>query len=364
MNDFKSEPHALKSSIKDAITRVVDSGHYVLGEEVETFESAWARMCNAHFAVGVGNGMDAIEISLRALGVGPGDEVITSSMTAFASVLAIIRAGAVPVLADIEMNTALLSLASAERCLTKKTKAILLIHLYGQVNQMTAWQDFCNANKLYLIEDCAQSHLASWQGQIAGSFGKAGAYSFYPTKNLGAYGDAGAIITNDAELEEKAKRLRNYGQSVRYYHTDIGLNSRLDEIQAAILSERLKWLSKFNQRRREIAQNYNNQIENPLINLMAEPQEPSSHVYHLYVIASDNRAALMKHLADQGIQSLIHYPVPIHLQAACSYITRDPKGLSISELHAHTCLSIPCHPQMINNDVFKVIEVINSFRDI
>jgi len=363
MNDFKAEPQALRSAMLEAAGRVIDSGWYVLGKELEGFELAWANACGAAHALGVGNGMDAIEIALRALDIGPGDEIITTPMTAFATVLAILRAGATPVLADIDPDTALMSVSSAERCVSPKTKAVLLVHLYGQVCHMNAWQSFCDSHSVHLIEDCAQSHLARWQGKVAGTFGRAGAYSFYPTKNLGALGDAGALITNDQELSVKAARIRNYGQSVRYHHPDIGMNSRLDEMQAAILSVRLNWLQGFTERRQKIAEMYSNHIKNPHIRLLASPEERSAHVYHLFVVMCEKRDKLMNHLASDGVQSLIHYPVPVHRQQPCEDMKRDPLGLSVSERHADACLSIPCHPQMSDNDVQKVVESLNSYKD-
>ena len=276
MNDFKAESKILKEDILAAVSRVIDSGWYVLGHELEAFEQLWAEVCGVSHAVGVGNGMDAIEIILRSLQIGPGDEVITTPMTAFATTLGIMRSGAIPVLADIDPETALLDRDSVVRSISPKTKAIILVHLYGQVRDMDAWLQFCESEDIYLIEDCAQSHLAIWHGRVAGSFGKAGAYSFYPTKNLGGLGDGGAVITDDENLSEKARQLRNYGQSTRYHHPEIGMNSRLDEIQAALLSERLKWLEKFNDRRRQIAQRYFEEIKNPLIQHLAKPQEQFS----------------------------------------------------------------------------------------
>lgn len=206
--------------------------------------------------------MDALEISLRALNIGQGDEVITTPMTAFATVLAIMRAGAVPVLADIDPETALMSLDSVKRCLTPKTKGIILVHLYGQIRDMDQWIQFCEESNIVLIEDCAQAHCASWHGQVAGSFGDAGAYSFYPTKNLGAVGDAGIIVTNNEKLAERARSLRNYGQSERYHHHYVGLNSRLDEIQAAMLLVKVQFLSDYTKRRRHIANIYRKEIIN------------------------------------------------------------------------------------------------------
>jgi len=211
MNDFKAEPQSLKEEMLAAVERVIDSGWYVLGKELETFEHRWADVCGVARAVGVGNGMDAIEIALRSLGIGVGDEVITTSMTAFATVLAIFRAGATPVLADIDADTALLNRESVTRCISPKTKAIILVHLYGQVRDMDDWSQFCASRDIYLIEDCAQSHLAKWRGRVAGSFGKAGAYSFYPTKNLGAIGDAGMLVTvTQLRAERSLSSSRNW----------------------------------------------------------------------------------------------------------------------------------------------------------
>lgn len=361
MNDFKAEPPELRDSMLQAVARVLDSGWYVLGNEVAAFEKKWADTCGVAHGVGVGNGMDAIEIALRALDIGPGDEVITTPMTAFATVLAILRAGAIPVLADIDLKSALLSLESAERCISPRTKALLLVHLYGQVRRMEAWTAFCNKHGIVLVEDCAQAHLATWHGKVAGSFGVAGAYSFYPTKNLGASGDAGMLVTNEKTLAERAARLRNYGQSVRYEHPELGMNSRLDEIHAAILAERLKWLPEFTERRWQIADAYRVGIKNTLVTLLAEPEERSAHIYHLFVITCPQRDALQTHLKNHQVQTLIHYPIPIHGQEPCQKIKIDPHGLIASELHATQCLSLPCHPQMTDGDVKKVIATVNSF---
>jgi dTDP-4-amino-4,6-dideoxygalactose transaminase len=362
MNDFKAELSALKEEMLAAVSRVIDSGWYVLGKEVESFEHAWAETCGTSHAVGVGNGMDAIEIALRSLDIGPGDEVITTPMTAFATVLAILRAGATPVLADIDSETALLDLNSVLRCISPKTKAVILVHLYGQIRDMDKWSSFCNERDLFLIEDCAQAHLASWQGGVAGSFGKAGAYSFYPTKNLGALGDAGALVTDDSKIAERASRLRNYGQSVRYHHPEVGMNSRLDEVHAAMLTVRMKWLVEFTERRQAIAKAYQNGILNMAVALMAEPQEATSHVYHLFVVRCDQRDALQAHLTAAGVQTHCHYPVPVHQQEPCRHLRTDPNGLAVSEMHARTCLSLPCHPQMTDADVASVISAVNSFK--
>lgn len=362
MNDFKAEPQELRDDMLSAVSRVFESGWYVLGNEVEQFEKGWAKVCSVKHAIGVANGMDALEIILRAMEVGPGDEVITTSMTAFATVLAILRSGATPVLADIDPDTGLLSLESVVRCLSCKTKAVVLVHLYGQVRDIKAWQSFCEDKKVHLVEDCAQAHLASSDGRMAGSFGVGGAYSFYPTKNLGAIGDGGAIVTDSDEVAFKAKRLRNYGQSERYHHPEIGMNSRLDEVQAAMLQVRLNWLYEFTNRRQQIAKNYIKNLENELIRKLSEPQEFTTHSYHLFVINCEKRDALQKHLESFGIQSHYHYPMPIHFQDPCKNILRDPHGLPAIEQHAKTCLSLPCHPQMTDEDVNAVIEAVNQFK--
>ena len=362
MNDFTAEPVELREAMLSAARRVLESGWYVLGNEVAAFERQWAQTCGVSHGIGVGNGMDAIEIALRSLDIGPGDEVITTPMTAFATVLAILRAGATPVLADIDPDSALLSIESAQRCLSVRTKAVVLVHLYGQVRAMSAWSDFCQTAGIYLIEDCAQAHLATLQGKVAGSFGTAGAYSFYPTKNLGAVGDGGMLITHTASLAERAARLRNYGQSVRYHHPELGMNSRLDEIQAAMLSERMKWLQSYTDQRRHIAEAYRAGITNPLVRPMGTPEESAAHVYHLFVVTCPQRDALQAHLQTQGVQALIHYPIPVHQQVPCQALQMDPNGLRASEKHAAQCLSLPCHPQMTEVDVAQVIAIVNSFR--
>lgn len=361
MNDFTSDPPSLREAQLEAVQRVLDSGWYVLGPEVEAFERQFAAACGARHAVGVANGMDAIEIALRALSIGPGDEVVTTSMTAFATVLAIVRAGAIPRLADINPVTGLMSVDSAKRCVGPRTRAVVLVHLYGQVAQMDDWKELCESAGIHLIEDCAQSHLARWNNQVAGTIGDCGAYSFYPTKNLGAAGDGGALITQSQDIDARAKVLRNYGQSQRYHHPVLGLNSRLDEIQAALLAERLRWLEEFTARRRVIAAAYRTGITNPQVQLLAQPHDINSHVYHLFVVRCTRRDALAAHLKTSGVESFSHYPVPIHHQASCSGILIDPAGLRHSEEHAATCLSIPCQHNLTDAQVATVVDALNSF---
>jgi dTDP-4-amino-4,6-dideoxygalactose transaminase len=361
MNDFSADPLALREAQKAAAQRVLDSGWYILGSEVQAFEAQFAAACGVRHAIGVANGLDAIEIALRALGIGPGDEVITTPMTAFATVLGILRAGATPRLADIDERTAQLAIDSVERCINERTRAILLVHLYGHVTAMDSWLELARSRNLHLIEDCAQAHLAKWRGQVAGTLGVCGAYSFYPTKNLGAPGDAGALITGSDDLAELSRSLRNYGQTQRYHHPNIGLNSRLDELHAAILAERLRFLAGFTERRRAIAGAYRGGIREGAVRLMAAPQAAENHVHHLFVVTCDRRAALAEHLKSQGVESFSHYPVPVHFQKSCGDIARDPRGLPAAERHAEVCLSIPCHHNLSDADVARVIEAVNAF---
>lgn len=361
MADLAHEPEALRVAMHQAVQRVLASGWYVLGAEGRAFEQQWAAACGTAHGVGVANGMDAIEIALRALGIGAGDEVITTPMTAFATVLAILRAGATPVLADIDPASALMSAESVRRCLSPRTRAILLVHLYGQLRGMSAWQALCREAGLALIEDCAQAHGAALRGQHAGSFGRAGAYSFYPTKNLGTAGDGGMLVTDDEAVADRAKRLRNYGQSERYHHPDIGLNSRLDEVHAALLLARLPWLAEFTERRRAVAAAYRAHLQHPAVRLLAPPEEAAAHANHLFVVLCDAREALQAHLQERGVQSLIHYPVPVHEQPPCRALRRDSLGLPHSERHAARCLSLPCHPQLSDTQLDQVIEAVNSF---
>jgi dTDP-4-amino-4,6-dideoxygalactose transaminase len=362
MNSFASEPEELLSAEARAAERVVRSGWYILGEELKRFEKSFAAWAGMPHAAGVGNGMDAIEIGLRAAAIGKGDEVITTAVTAYATILAVLRAGATPVLADIESGSGLLDTQSVERCITPRTKAVLLVHLYGQVPDLDSWTRFCAERRIALVEDCAQAYGARWGGRAAGSFGLFGAFSFYPTKNLGALGDGGAVAASTADLDARVRVIRNYGQTERYHHGELGLNSRLDEMQAAILSERLQWLDRFTVRRRQVAQAYRAGISNPRVAQLSTPCMEENHVYHLFVVTCRDRDGLSRFLKDQGIESLIHYPIPAHKQAPTIEIKRDPNGLAGAEAFASACLSIPCHPQLSDSEVEKVIGAINDFR--
>ena len=360
---FQREPEDLRAAMRSAFDRVVESGYWVLGPEVEAFETAWAERCGVAHAVGTGNGLDAQEIALRALDVGQGDEVITTPMTALATVLAITRAGATPVLADIDPQTALLDTASAQRCMSSRTRAIIPVHLYGNGSAASMWAEFASSNEILLIEDCAQAHLASVNGQPVGSFGSAATFSFYPTKNLGGIGDAGALVTDDSDVAERSKMLRNYGQRDRYHHEVVGMNSRLDELQAALLLVRLRRLEEQTAGRRQVAHRYLEDIDNSAIRLLKAPPDPLSHVHHLFVVRCRDRDSLQKHLSRHGVSTLVHYPVPAHHQPPYGDIRRDPQGLQNSEHFASECVSIPCHGGLEEHEVDQVIAAVNSYTN-
>src|SRR5258708_7833226 len=302
--------HPLHTLLHDeldvAIQRVVNSGWYILGPEVEAFEAAFAAYHNVAYAIGVANGTDAIELALRAAGIGPGDEVITVSHTAAATVCAIEQAGATPVLVDIDPATFTIDPRAAEAAITPKTRAIIPVHLYGQPADLESLSLIAARHHLLLIEDCAQAHGARDQNHLVGTVGQLATFSFYPTKNLGALGDGGAVITNDAQMADKLRRLRNYGQTKRYYHQERGLNSRLDELQAAILRVKLTHLDAHNTIRRKLAASYNERLAG-----VTTPAFPDGvyHLYHLYVIRHPDRVRLAETLKARDIGTLIHYPI-------------------------------------------------------
>ena len=360
-NDFQREPEALIQAQLQATETVLRSGWWVLGQQVQAFEQAWAEHTGTAAAVGVANGLDAIEIGLRALGIGAGDEVITTALTAFATTLAIQRCGAIPVFADIDPATACLDPFSVERCISPLTKAVLVVHLYGRAADLAGLSALCNSHGLALVEDCAQAHGAQYQGRPVSSIGAFGAWSFYPTKNLGAIGDAGAITSNDPALIAAARQLRNYGQSDRYHHERPGLNSRLDELQAAILLQRLPYLQGWTQRRRAIADRYWAEINNPQLEALAKPSDPLSHVHHLFVlrVLGTRRETVQDQLAKAGVKTLIHYPVLCNQQQAIAEHRLDPAGLPAAISHSEASFSLPIHPFLRDAEVDQVISTCN-----
>jgi dTDP-4-amino-4,6-dideoxygalactose transaminase len=329
----------------------------VLGPEVTAFEEEFAAASGAAYAVGVGTGTDAIALILRALDIGPGDEVITTPLSAAFSALAVMMTGARPVFADIDPARLTLDPAAVERAVTGRTRALLPVHLYGQAANVEALAAIASKHGLAMVEDCCQAHLATAGGRPVGTLGAAGAFSFYPTKNLGAIGDGGAVITNDASLAARVKRLRNGGQRLRYQHDEAGVNSRLDELQAAILRARLPFLREWTARRRRLAALYRRSLHDAPVNLLAELD--SGHVHHLFVVRSRRRDELQRHLGSRGIETLVHYPVPISRQPALAAL--QPAECPEAAAACSEVVSLPLHPGLQETDVVDVAAAIRDF---
>jgi len=341
------------ADVQAAIARVIDRGWFVLGPELEAFEQAFAIASGAAHAVGVGTGTDALALALRAIGIGPGDEVITAPVSAAYSALAIMMTGARPVFADVDPDRLTLDPAAAAAAVTPRTRAIMPVHLYGQPADMPAIAALAERHGLAIVEDCCQAHLATCGGRPVGSFGVAAAYSFYPTKNLGALGDGGAITVNDAALAARLRRLRNGGQTDRYHHAEFGVNSRLDEMQAAILSARLAWLPAWTTTRRELAAVYRAALAGAdVADVTVPPELDAGHVYHLFPVLSDRRDAVRERLKDRGVETLIHYPVPIPRQPALA--GERPGACPIADRVCDRVFSLPLHQGMTRDTVLTV----------
>jgi dTDP-3-amino-3,4,6-trideoxy-alpha-D-glucose transaminase len=349
----------LAGPLAEASQRVLNSGWFILGPEVEAFERAFAAYHGVRHAVGVANGTDAIELALRAAGItNANDEVISVAHTAAATICAIERAGATPVLVDIDPHTLTIDPAAVAAAITPRTRAIIPVHIYGQAADLSALRALADKNHLLLMEDCAQAHGALFNGQKAGTFGQMASFSFYPTKNLGALGDGGAVITNDDGYAAKLRSLRNYGQTVRYHHAEAGINSRLDELQAALLNVKLQTLDACNAERRGLAAAYDAAL-NGLPNL-ATPfaRNAAEHVYHLYVVRTRARDALLEALKTRGIGTLIHYPIPNHLQPAYAGLGMKAGSLPVTEQAANEILSLPLYIGLTTDHVARVSEAI------
>lgn len=358
--DFKRQYFCLKDKIDLAVNKVLTSGWFILGEEVDAFEREFADYIGVKFAVGVASGTDAIHLALRACGVQDGDEVITVSHTAVATVAAIELAGARPVFVDIDPVRYTMDPVKIVSVITPYTKAILPVHLYGQAADMSAITEIAGSSGLRVIEDCAQAHGAYYKGKRVGGIGDIGCFSFYPTKNLGAYGDGGMVVMNDADLYDKLLMLRQYGWRERYVSSIRGLNSRLDELQAAILRVKLRHLDSWTERRRFLANRYDGLLKGSSVcpiktNVDSEP------VYHLYVVVCEERDALQSYLESQGIKTLIHYPVPVHLQEAYTDLGYKQGSLPVTEEAAHRVLSLPLYPEITDKEVEIVANAIQHF---
>jgi dTDP-4-amino-4,6-dideoxygalactose transaminase len=356
--DFKREFEEISEEIRDAIHRVLKSGWFILGEETEEFEKEFSTYIGAKHGVAVNSGSDALYLALKALGVSKADEVITVSHTFISTVDAIARNHAQPVFVDIDPETCCIDTSQIECRITSRTKVILPVHLYGHPAEMDAIILIAARHGLVVVEDASQAHGAEYKGKKVGSIGNLGCFSFYPSKNLGAYGDAGMIVTSNKEAAEKLRMLRNYGQSQKYHYDFVGLNSRLDEIQAAILRVKLKHLDKWNERRRGIAWLYNELLAKSGIALPVE-KDYAKHVYHQYVIRSRERNILQQHLKENEIQTLIHYPVPVHKQKA--YVNSYPNScLPVTERICGEILSLPMHPWLTRDEISTIVKVIKK----
>lgn len=348
----------IRPALDAAYRRVMDSGWYIGGPEVEAFESEFARYCGVAHCVGVGNGLDALTLLLRAYGVGAGDEVLVPSNTFIATWLAVSQCGATPVPVEPLADTHNMDPAQVEAALTPRTRAIMPVHLYGQAADMDPLMEIAKRRGLVVIEDAAQAQGAEYKGRRAGALGHAAGTSFYPGKNLGAFGDAGAVLTDDAAIADKVRTLRNYGSKVKYEHLESGYNSRLDELQAALLREKLKVLDDWNVRRRAVAKQYDEGLRGLPLQLPVVPAW-ALPVWHLYVVATPRREELRRHLEQRGIGTVIHYPKPPHLQD-CYASYRDRK-LPLAERLAGEVLSLPMSPDMTDAEIAEVIGAVRDF---
>ncbi len=358
MNDFQAEYRFQKKVVDEAINRVLTSGWYILGHEVEAFEKSFAAYVGSKYAIGVASGLDALQISLMALGVGPGDEVITVSNSAVATALAITNTGAKAVFVDIDEYYHLDS-SKLEAAITAKTKAIIPVHLFGQATDIVATKKIADSHGIAIVEDACQAHGAKFADKHTGTFGITGCFSFYPTKNLGAYGDGGAIVTDSLEIYEKCKMLRNYGQKVRYYHEVKGINSRLDEIQAAILSAKIPTLDELIQKRRKIGEVYLKELSGISQIILPKTRVGGYHSFHLFAIQAEKRDELQAFLKENGVETHIHYPVPIHKQNC--YPEYNSVSLVNTESAAKRLLSLPIHPFITEKEQLAVCAAIRRF---
>ena len=348
-----------ESEYNEAVLRVLNSGRYILGNEVQSFESKFANFLGRKYCIGLNSGLDALILAFRALNIGEGDEVIVPANTFIASIIGITENGATPIFVEPDEYYNL-DVNKIEEKITKKTKAILVVHLYGQAANMRKIKVLADKYQLFIVEDCAQSHGAKFDGIVTGTWGDIGCFSFYPTKNLGAFGDAGAIVTNNGDLFEKVNMLRNYGSREKYHNEIIGLNSRLDEIQAALLSVRLSHYSRLRNERDGIAAYYLNNINNPKVEL-PKIRNGAEHVWHLFVVRTAERDQLQKYLMDNLIGTGIHYPIPPHLSEAYSYLKFKKGDFPITEEYANTSLSLPIYEGMTEMETKYVVEMINNF---
>jgi len=356
--DLKQQYNNIKPEIDEAIGRVVNSQFFVLGPELEAFEKEFARYLGCKYVVGVNSGTDGLKLALLALGVEKGDEVITTPFSFVATTLAITEAGATPVFVDIDPLTYNIDPAGIEKKITSRTKAILPVHLYGAPCDMEAIMAIARGHKLAVVEDACQAHGAKIKTRFAGAFGDVGVFSFYPGKNLGAYGDGGAVCTDNENLYQKLLALRNYGQRVKYHHDTLGVNSRLDELQAAVLRVKLKYLDRWNAGRNLLASRYREGLKRYKVQKI---RADDFSCYHLFVLESERRQELIKYLEEHGAQTLIHYPIPIHLQKCYKYLGLRVGDFPESEKAANRVISLPMYPELDKKLQDDVIKLLNAF---
>ncbi|MFD0765440.1 DegT/DnrJ/EryC1/StrS family aminotransferase [Mucilaginibacter lutimaris] len=360
---FTPQNDLIEDEIRSAFERVFQNKWYILGKEVTNFEQAYAQYNQVRHCIGVANGLDALHIALKTIGISEGDEVITPSNTFIATWLAISQTGATIVPVEPDPETYNIDVSRLEAAITPKTKVIMPVHLYGQACQMEAIMQIANQHNLFVIEDNAQAQGCTYNGKLTGSFGNINATSFYPTKNLGAYGDAGALTTNDSGLAKKASLIRNYGSERKYYNDVIGINSRLDELQAAFLSVKLKFLDGWLNERKQIASVYTKRLGGISELTLPVTAPGADHVYHLYVVRTSKRDALEQYLNGKNIGTGIHYPVAPHLQKAYQYLNHQKGDFPIAEKLAETCLSLPLNPGMTEEELMYVCDAIRRFYE-
>ena len=356
--DFKNEYSKLKEEFNIKINEVLSSGTFIIGNEVQNFESEFSRYIGTKYGLGVNSGSDALFMAIKSLDISEGHEVITVSHTFISTVDAISRNKAIPVFVDVDPDTFCIDVSQIESKITDKTRAIIVVHLYGHPADMDPILKIAKKYDLYVIEDCSQAHGAKYKGKMVGSLGNISCFSFYPVKNLGAYGDSGFIALNDEFLFEKLEMMHNYGQSKKNHSDFIGLNSRLDEIQAAILNIKLEYLDNWNNERKKLANIYNKLLDNSLY-LIPNVKEYADHVYHLYVIRSDKRDVIKDYLMENNIQSLIHYPIPVHKQKAYSYLGLN-NDLLVTEKICDEILSLPINPWLKSHEIEMICEIMNN----
>jgi dTDP-4-amino-4,6-dideoxygalactose transaminase len=356
--DLKRQTDQLGSELAAAIGRVLESGRFVLGEEVAAFEREFAAYCGAEEAVGIASGTDAITLALSALGIGAGAEVVTAANTCVPTVVGIERSGATPVLADADPVTAMLDPASVAEVLTERTRAVVAVHLYGRCAEMEPLRSLARRHDLRLVEDAAQAHGARLDGARVGTLADAAAFSFYPTKNLGALGDAGAVVTNDTSVAERLRVLRSYGETRERTSSLRGFNSRLDSLQAAVLRAKLPFLDEWNDRRRELAKLYLEQLEDVGVELPPlEPQE--RHVFHLFVVRVQRRDEVRAELSARGVEAAVHYPLPVHRHPAYAHLGAE-RSFPVSERLCNEVLSLPLYPQLADAEVARVVDALRE----